>query len=413
MWAETWIYAQTHCQVKLQGFVPMATLNKLTDALIRNAKPKEKIYRLGDGGCLWLYVNPTGLKVFRLIWEKNGKQNQHTIGNYPEISLKRAREVRGHLLERPTESCTKKPTFREIALEWYEKRTQSFVYAHRRALLRRLEIYVFPYIGAIPFEELRYRDLVFILQRIEMKNYAETTKRISQVIRNVCAFAKNLGYTEVNIAADLQSAISISKPVQHRAAITEPQEIGQLLCRIDSCPSDYYGVQYALKILPYVFVRSCELRMATWSEIDLNDALWIIPADHMKMKRDHIVPLSRQTVSLFNELKERSESDKLVFPARRNKHNPISGNLLTGELRKMGYNSEEMCIHGFRSMASTCLNEMGYRSDVIEMQLAHSQQNAVRAAYNRALYLDERRVLMQEWGDYLDNLRNSARGVKI
>lgn len=204
-------------------------------------------------------------------------------------------------------------------------------------------------------------------------------------------------------ASHLSEALS-AKPVRHHASITDPQEIGALLRAID----DYLGdvsISFALKILPYVFVRSSELRGATWAEIDLDRAEWLIPAERMKMRRPHFVPLARQVVALLRVLHNLTGNRELVFPGTASASRCISDMGLLNALRRMGYGRDEMTVHGFRSMASTRLNEMGYRPDVIEAQLAHAEKNSIRNAYNRAQYLPERRTMMQEWADYLDSLR--------
>ena len=394
----------------------------MSDYDVRNAAPRSKVYKIGDGGRLWLYIQPTGQKVFRLLWRTKGKQKQFTIGEYPKVTLHKARKERDRiagLLAQgidPTLSREKidteqklkagKLTFKTIALEWYEKRTTNLDPVYRATKLKRLERYVFPVIGETPIQNVKYRALISIVQRIEDENHPEMVRRVVQLICQVFRYAKIMEYIEVNTAQELKDAISLPTKGGHRAALVEPYQISKLLKAIDK-HEGHVSMKYALKILPYVFLRSQELRRATWSEINFEEAVWIIPAEHMKKKREHVVPLARQVVQLLQELTTLVGDSELLFPSLRDPKQCISDEGLLGNLRRLGYTCEEMCIHGFRSMASTRLNEMGFRADVIEAQLAHMQENKVRAAYNRAMYFEERKEMMQKWADYLDELRAS------
>ena len=396
-------------------------MSKLSDFDVRHAKPQDRVYKIGDGSRLWLYVQPTGKKVFRLLWRSCGKQKQLTIGEYPKITLGKARlerdRVAGLLAQgidptlRPEfvaqEQKLKlgKLSFRDVAVEWYEKRTLALSARYRKAKMQRLERYVFPTIGAMPIKNVKYRSLVAIVQQIEADNHPEMVRRVVQVLGEVFNYAQIMEYVEVDISANLTQAISLPPRGEHRAAITDPVEISQLLRDIDNYKG-WISLRYAIKIMPYVFVRSQELRKATWDEINFEEALWTIPAAHMKKKREHLVPLSRQVIELLQNLKaELGSESKYIFPSSRNKDTTISNEAMLNILRVMGYAKDKMCIHGFRSLASTRLNEMGFRADVIEAQLAHLQENKVRAAYNRAIYFEERKEMMQKWADYLDELR--------
>jgi len=233
----------------------------------------------------------------------------------------------------------------------------------------------------------------------------ETAHRLAQLAGQVCRYARLVGYAKYDVASGLVEALP---PVQteHYPAIIDPKEIGALLRAIDDYPGDV-STRYALRIMPYVFVRSGELRAATWKEFDLAGAEWVIPARRMKMKRPHNVPLARQVLALLAELREYSGGWDLLFPSPFSATRCISDMALLNALRRMGYGKEQMCVHGFRTTASTILNEQGYRPDVIEAQLSHGEKNAIRGAYNRAEYMPERRSMMQEWADYLDGLREA------
>ncbi|MBQ7584967.1 MAG: tyrosine-type recombinase/integrase [Desulfovibrionaceae bacterium] len=397
-------------------------MSKLSEYDVKHAPSRVKVYKLGDGGRLWLFIHPNGQKIFRVLWRRQYKQYQFTIGAYPKVSLKKARlerdRITGLLAQGLNPSLSKehleveqrlligKLTFKAVALEWFEKRTTSLDPDYRKSKWRRLERYVLPAIGDTPIQQVKYRDLIGIVQQIEAANHPEMVRRVVQLLNQIFRYAKIMEYVEHNMAEELKDVISLPCKGEHRPAIVEPSEISQLLKDINGYQG-YSSVQYALKIMPYVFVRSQELRLSTWDEINWEEGLWIIPASHMKKKREHVVPLAKQVINLFKELQSLQGESRLVFPSMRNAERCISDDRLLKSLRSLGYAGEKMCIHGFRSMASTRLNEMGFRSEIIEMQLAHMEENKVRAAYNRALYLEERRAMMQKWADYLDDLREA------
>ena len=273
-------------------------------------------------------------------------------------------------------------------------------------ILARLERQLFPYIGGIPFSRLEPADILAAVRHAETRGAIETARRLTQLAGQVCRYARLVGHTKYNLASGLIEALP-SVQTEHYAAITDPQEIGHLLRDISGYRGDM-SITYALRIMPYVFVCSGELRAAEWAEVNLAAAEWIIPAGRMKMKRPHIVPLARQVVRLFEEIGEFTGGGRYVFPSPFSASRCISDVGLLNALRRQGYSKGTMTIHGFRSMASTLLNEQGYRPDVIEAQLSHGEKNAIRGAYNRAAYMDERRAMMQEFADYLDGLRDAA-----
>ena len=403
----------------------MKGINRLSDRDIKNLKPRDKVVRVCDGGRLWVVVQPTGKKTFRLLWREGEKQRQYTIGDYPGISLKDARAERDRVkgltdkgidpneeqrqlqeMEQ-LEVVRQSRTCRVVAEEWYEKTTTSCSDKTRKNFRQRLDKYVLPFIGDMPIAEIKYSNLLPLIHRMEDKNIAYTARVVSQLIGRVFAYAKTQQYVETNEATDLTKAVTVPYTRTHRAAITEPREIGLLLRCIDEYKG-FFSVSYALKIMPYVFLRSNELRRAEWSEIDFEKAIWTVPAKRMKKRKEHVVPLSKQVIGYLSELRNIGHNSNFIFPSTKTRSETITGESLLMAMRRMGYSNDEMCIHGFRSLASTRLNEMGVRADVIEAQLAHSQGNAVRAAYNRAEYLEERTEMMQKWADYLDELREHA-----
>jgi integrase len=297
-------------------------------------------------------------------------------------------------------------TFEVVALEWYAKKTVALTPGYRKQLLARLNTLLFPYIGGIRLSALEPADILKGIRHTEERGHIETAHRLAQIAGQICRYARLAGYVKHDIISRLTEALP---PVQttHFAAITDPAEIGHLLRAIDEYQGDI-SISYALRIIPYVFVRSGELRAAEWKEVDLEAAEWIIPAGRMKMRRPHIVPLAPQVVKLFAGLKAMTGTGRYIFPSPFSAGRCISDVGLLNALRRMGYNKGKMTIHGFRTMASTLLNEQGYRPDVIEAQLSHGDKNLIRAAYNRAEYLPERRQMMEKLANYLDKLREQT-----
>ena len=293
--------------------------------------------------------------------------------------------------------------FRNIAQEWFEARTTDFTEKHRGTVMYRMEKYIFPVIGTEYIGRMEALDILKVIQPIEKKGQNETARRLMQIIGQIYRFAVITSRAKRNPVTDLHGAIR-PRNVTHRAAVTEPQKVAQLLRDIDGYEG-YFPIVCALKLGPLVFVRPTELRAAEWSEFDFEAGEWRIPAIRMKMKQIHIVPLSRQAVKILKELREFSGSGKLLFPSIRTATRPLSDATVLNAIRRMGYAKDEVSTHGFRSLTSTLLNELGYNRDWIERQLAHGERNDVRAAYNYAEYLPERRRMMQEWADYLDKLK--------
>lgn len=399
---------------------------KLTDAFLRGLKPAGKVQKHPDGGGLYLYVSPTGGKLWRMDYRFAGKRKTLSMGAYPAVSLREARsrqdaakvlladgldpgeqkkEAKATAVAIAREQAA---TFEAVAREWYAKKTTHLTLEYRKQIISRLENMIFPHIGGKPFASLEPSDILVPARQAESRGAIETAHRLVRLSGQVCRYARLVGYCKYDVAAGLAEALPVVQ-TKHLAAIIDPMEVGHLLRAIDDYQGDI-SIVYAMKILPYTFVRSGELRAAEWAEFDLDGAEWVVPAGRMKMRQPHVVPLSHQVVKLLEALREHSGGGKLVFPSPFSATRCISDMGILNALRRMGYEKGVMTIHGFRGMASTLLNEQGYRPDVIEAQLAHGERNAVRKAYNHAEYLPERRRMMTEWAEYLDGLRGQSAG---
>lgn len=397
---------------------------KLTDAKLRALKPTGKTQKISDGGGLYIHLSPAGGKLWRLFYRFDGKQKTLALGKYPDVSLVEARKRREEARELlgqgidpgehkkqikaavAAEAVEQAITFEAVAREWYGKKHIAWTPGHQKKILARLENQLFPCLGNRSFSSLEVSDYLGAIQKAEARGTIETAHRLAQLCGQISRYARISGIAKHDVAAGLTEALS---PVQtkHYAAITSPADLGHLLLAIDAYQGEP-AICHALRILPYVFVRSGELRGAMWEEIDLDTAEWIIPAARMKMRRPHVIPLARQVVKLLHSMRDYSGSHGLVFPSSFSASRCISDMGLLNALRRMGYSKEVMTVHGFRTTASTLLNEHGYNRDWIEAQLAHAERNAIRDAYNRAEYLPERRRMMQEWADYLDSLRGQS-----
>ena len=387
----------------------------LTDTAVRNAKPREKPYKLTDGGGLYVIVNPNGSRWWRFRYRVEGREKLISLGVYPETSLREARERRDDAkklhksgvdpsVRRQIEQRVTAETFEAIAREWFAKFSVNWAPSHSEKVIRRIELDLFPWIGARPIQEITAPELLTCLRRIEERGALDTAHRAHQNCGQVFRYAVATGRAERDPSADLRGALPPVK-AGHFASITEPAKVAALLRSIDSYDGSVI-TRTALRLAPLVFVRPGELRHAEWAEINFQTAEWRIPAEKMKARVLHIVPLSHQALALFTELRPMTEKwSRYVFPAAVTRTRPMSENTINSALRRMGYTSADMTGHGFRSMASTLLNEQGWNRDAIERQLAHGERDPVRAAYNYAEHLPERRRMMQAWADYLDGLR--------
>ncbi len=397
----------------------------LTDVKIRATKPKTKQFKLSDGQGLYLLVSQKG-RYWRYNFRHNGKYKTLAIGVYPDISLKKAREAHQQArlllskgidptykrkIEKLTHNQQLEDTFKLIALEWMDKQKGKWSKSHYQSVSSRLKNNIYPWLGDRPIAEITPLELLATLRRMESRGIHHTTLKVKQYCGQVFRYAVVTGRAEHDPSEALKGALT--PPItKHHATITDPAQIRGLLNAIEGYKGEITTL-YALKLAPLVFVRPTELRHAEWAEIDLNNAEWRIPAEKMKMKDEHIIPLSRQVITIFKEIKPITGKGKYVFPSIRSRSRPMSENTVNGALRRLGYTKDEITAHGFRAMASTLLNEQGFKPDVIERQLAHAERNKVRASYNRAEYLPERKIMMQHWSDYLDALKNGADVIPI
>lgn len=394
----------------------------LTDTAIRAVKPLEKPKKYSDGGGLYLYVPPTGNKFWRMDYRYFDKRKVLSIGEYPAVSLKMARERREEakkLLAQGIDPGEHKKqaklaklvemqnSFENIAREWHETQTADCTKANRARKLQTLDRYCFPVFGKKAIDKVEAVDVLPILKSLEEENRIDMAHRVKEYMSMVMRYAVATGRAKHNFMADIHGAIRPRRPV-HRASITEPAKAGQLLLDIENF-TGYYQTKCALQLLPMLFVRLDELRLAEWAEFDFEDSLWRIPAERMKMRIPHIVPLATQAVAILKGLREYTGQSPYVFPSVKSHERPMGKATLLHALRGMGYRRDVMTVHGFRSMASTMLNELGYNRDWIERQLAHKEKDSTRDAYNYAQYLSQRKTMMQEWADYLTALLEKTR----
>ena len=393
----------------------------LTDTRIRQAKPESKPYNLYDAGGLYLTVSPTGARWWRLKFRHAGKEKRMGFGAYPDVSLAEARAKRDvaraairdgrdpsaeRKAERLRATLSAATSFEAIAREWLETQRRSLATSTFNKAEWTLLEQVCPWLGARPIAEIDAPALLATLRRIEARGARETAHRTKQRCGQVFRYAIATGRATRDPSADLRGALA--PPVRKsRAALTDPAKVADLLRALEDY-SGQFPTRCALRLAPLLFVRPGELRHAEWTEFDLDSATWRIPAHKMKMREEHIVPLPEQAIAILRELHPLTGRGRFLFPSLRTPLEPMSENTVNAALRRLGYDKETMTGHGFRAMASTRLNELGWKPDVIERQLAHAERNKVRAVYNRAQYLAERRKMMQAWADYLDALHVGA-----
>ncbi len=396
----------------------------LTDRAILVAKPAPKPFKLADRDGLTLLVKPNGSKLWRFRYQYEGREKMIGVGIYPDTPLKLAREKVGDARKllaagidpsgnRQAERIARGNTFELVAREWLALQKKKLAVRTYEKAAWMLETMVYPYLGSRPVDKILASDVLKTLKRIESRGLNETAHRVRQRISQVCRYAVVTDRAQHDVTGALRGAL-VPVVSENHAAITDPVRIGELLRAIDA----YHGhpiTWYALRIAPHVFVRPGELRQAEWSEIDLesSEPLWRIPSEKMKMREAHIVPLSTQVQELLRELHGITGRGRYLFPAFTTTKRRMSENTLNFALRRMGYAHEQMTTHGFRTTASTNLNEQGWHPDVIELQLAHGERNAVRAAYNKAQRLPERRKMMRHWSDWLDRVRAQKDGSNI
>lgn len=394
---------------------------------VESAKPSGKPQRLFDEKGLYLEVSPAGGKWWRIKYRFDGKEKRLSLGTYPDVSLKVARTKRDDartLLAAGVDPGAQRKAMKEaradravnsfevVAREWFGKYSANWAPSHAEKIIQRLERDIFPWIGGRPIAEIKALELLTCLRRIEARGALETAHRALQNCGQVFRYSVATGRAERDPTVDLRGALP---PVNrtHHAAITDPDSIAGLLRAMDGYQGSFI-TKCALRVAPMVFVRPGELRKAEWTEFDLDVACWNIPAERMKMKDAHLVPLAKQAVEILRELHALTGNGRYVFPGARTNGRPMSDNAVLAALRRMGYAKEEMSGHGFRAMARTILDEvLGVRPDFIEHQLAHAVRDPNGRAYNRTAHLAERRKMMQQWADYLDKLKAGAEVIPL
>ena len=390
-------------------------LNALT---VQSAKPKDKSYKLSDGRGLYLEISPSGGKWWRYKYRFDGKEKRISLGTYPDISLAKARD--NHITarklladgidpseDRKSKKATKKinseNSFEQVARAWWASHMQNKADSHKNKVIRRFELYLFPWIGHKPISDITSPQILEVIKRIEKLNIAETAHRTLQTAGQVFRYAVQNGYAVRDVTVDLKGAIPPTT-TKHMAAFTEPKQIAELLRAIDGFKGTL-TVQCALKLSPLVFVRPSELRQARWKDIDLDARQWCYLVK--KTKTDHLVPLSTQAVEILRTIQPLSGHGEYVFQGGHSPRRPMSEAAINAALKRMGYDTQkDITGHGFRAMARTILHErLNIDPHIIEHQLAHKVSDTLGAAYNRTKFIDQRKIMMQSWADYLDALK--------
>ncbi|WP_299488795.1 integrase arm-type DNA-binding domain-containing protein [Acaryochloris sp. IP29b_bin.137] len=398
----------------------MRTPNKLSDIQIRNAKPKDKNYKLSDGGGLFLLITKAGGKLWRYKYRFEGREKLLSLGGYPDIGLKEARESHHEarkLLASGIDPCEHRKaqkqsaalrsanSFEVIAREWFSRYSQNWAVSHSKTVTRRLEKDIFPWMGDRPISEITAPELLTVIRQVEERGALETAHRELNICGQVFRYAIATGRAERDPSGDLRGALPPVKS-KHLAAITDPKRVGELMRMIYGYEGSLI-VKCALKLAPLVFVRPGELRQALWQDFDWDKKEWRFTVT--KTHTEHIVPLSRQSVSILKEIQYLTGRGEFVFPSGRTPLRPMSNNAILAALRSLGIPKSEMSGHGFRAMARTLLDEeLKVRPDLVEHQLAHAVKDPLGRAYNRTQFLEERHQMMQQWADYLDKLRTDV-----
>lgn len=400
----------------------------LTDIEVKKVKATNKPAKLADGGGLFLLVQTNGAKYWRLAYRFAGKQKTLALGVYPDVSLADARTRRDDarkLLANDTDPGAVKQaqkaaksemvtnSFEAIAREWFIRHSPNWKENHSSKIIARLENDIFPWIGARPVAEVSAPELLATIRRIESRGALETAHRALANCGQVFRYAVATGRAQRDPSADLRGALPPMKRDKHFAAITDPKKVGELMRDIDGYQGSFV-VRCAFRLSPLLFVRPGELRKMEWKDVDLDAAQWVYFIT--KTSTQHIVPLARQAVEILREIYPLTGHGKYVFPGERDHDRPMSDNAIRSALRRLGWSNDEMTPHGFRAMASTILDNMGYKQEWLERQLAHEEANKVKAAYKREMwrmYLPERIAMMQAWADYLDTLKTGAQVIPL
>ena len=403
----------------------------LTATELKATKPKDKNYKLSDGGGLFLLVKPNGSKFWRLKYRFNGKEKEYAIGVYPRVTLSKARERREELKKLVSEGidpnqqkkenviiakdieAKKENTFLKVSELWLKSYKKEVSENYHHKLKRALVMHVYPHIKNMAMEDITRKDIITLLDTVKNKGYQETGRRTAMLLNKIYKYAVTYEYTPHNIIADIDLKIVVgSRNTTHYPTFVEDADIKGLLLSIDGYAGDY-STKMALKLLPFVFVRSANIRQMEWVEIDFKTKEWTIPAHKMKTKIEFIMPLPHQAIAILEEVEKHALSTKYVFPSSINKDKPLSENTLASAFRRMGYTKDEFVPHGFRAMFSTIAYEKaneknghGYTGEVIEALLAHKEPNKVKEAYNRSSYREAMRGLSNWYADYLEGVKN-------
>ncbi len=394
----------------------------LSDTKCRSQKPADKPLRLADGGGLYLEVMPNGSKFWRQKYRYANKEKRLTHGAYPMVTLSEARELReaakkllqqGHdpasvkRTHKATLTTSSLNTFEVVAHEWHAHKKHEWSENYATTILNRLEADVFPAIGNLPIQDITPPILIKMIRAIEARGVYETTRRINQYCSQIFRYAVVTGVVQRDVASDIRGAFK-TKKTKHHAAI-DAKELPELMRAIERNDARMYKpTRLALELMMLTFVRTSELIQMRWEEIDWEGSVWIIPAEKMKMKKAHIVPLSKQAKAILEELKTYNGAREWVFASHFKPRQPMSNNTILSALYRMGYKGQ-MTGHGFRALAITMLQEqLGYPFEVADAQLAHAKKHSLGEAYDRAQFLDKRKKMMQHWADYLSGVAHSS-----
>ena len=384
-------------------------MGALSDRKIKGAKPRDSRYELADGDGLFVAIEPNGKKVFRTRHQHKGKRRRTTIGAHPLFSLSEARETNNELRKRlygdtdPWAPEIGKATLTEVAETWIELQSPEWSDNYKKNTTYRIRHHLLPTLGHFPLEQITAPQLLNYLETLIADGKKSTAHKVKNLYGQIAAYGISKGLCTRNVCGDLKGALP-PRSEKHHPGITDPSRLGELLKALEGYTGDF-AVKRAIRLAPHLMLCPTELRAGLWSEIDLDEAVWRIPAERMKMKDGHIVPLSAQVVEILNELHQKTGRFPFLFPGiRAPLKRPISENTLNAALRTLGFTGDEQTTHGYRTTASTLLHERGFNRDHIEAQLAH-RDGSIRGTYNAAEYLEQRREMMQSWSDYLDELR--------
>jgi integrase len=397
-----------------------STTGKLPAVSVKNSKPRNKPFKLSDGGGMYLLINPNGSKYWRLKYRIHKREKVLALGVYPNVSMADARDkvleakrlldkgIDPGTYKKQIKSASQHETFHHVAKAWHKTASGEWIDRHADKVWRTLKADALPYLGNMATKDIKTSDVLYVVKKIESRGALDVASRIKQRINSIFRYAIQIGCAEFNPVDALTNVIE-TKKVKHLKSLKQA-ELPDFLNALDSYPG-HALTQYALQLIVNTFVRPGELRSAEWEDVDFAKSIWRVPAEKMKMGEEHIVPLSSQSLEILERVLTLTGPIGFVFPSTNSGKKPMSANTLTHAIRKrLGFDAT---AHGFRTTASTILNESGYRVDVIERQLAHGERNKVRDAYNRSLYLAERTEMMQWYSDYLDSLKTGADVVPL